>query len=322
MSNRERTWVILLTGSGADPHESQYHRVNNSSGEFAAQRDRQALLKMTLSRARSIAPREQIVAVIDRAQKLRWSESLAMLPGGNVIAQPRHRGSAIEVLLAALVMLERDPSARIIAMPTDHYVSNETALASTLLDAATPTAQTRNNLALIGIKPEQPATESGYIVPGRWFEDGTRSVLRIVKPTGEVTARDLVARGALWDSSIVAARAPVLVGLLRACMPDLVDEIETAMAQGDGADVRQRALARVYARLPSIDLSHVLAQGAAPVCRVITSRSCGWSNLASIAVSAADISHRRRRCDGEFFDSELRAAIDMDCVAGHPPCLL
>ena len=273
--------MILLTGAGADPHESQDHRVNNSSDEFAAPLDRQTLFKMTLSRARSIVPRDQIVAVIDRAQKLRWSESLAMLPGGNVIAQPHYRGSAIEVLLAALTMLERDPSARIIAMPTDHYVSNETALASSLLDAATPTAHTRNNLALIGIKPEQPATESGYIVPGRWFEDGTRSVLRIVKPSGKVAASDLIARGALWDSAIVAARAPVLVGLLRACMPNLVDEIETALAQGESADVRQRALARVYARLPSVDLSYVLALGAAAVCRVITSRSCGWSNLAS-----------------------------------------
>ena len=287
MSNRERTWVILLTGAGADPHESQDHRVNNSSDEFAAPLDRQTLFKMTLSRARSIVPRNQIVAVIDRAQKLRWSESLAMLPGGNVIAQPHYRGSAIEVLLAALTMLERDPSARIIAMPTDHYVSNETALASSLLDAATPTAHTRNNLALIGIKPEQPATESGYIVPGRWFEDGTRSVLRIVKPSGKVAASDLIARGALWDSAIVAARAPVLVGLLRACMPNLVDEIETALAQGESADVRQRALARVYTRLPSVDLSYVLALGAAAVCRVITSRSCGWSNLASTQRSIA-----------------------------------
>jgi mannose-1-phosphate guanylyltransferase len=277
---RERTWVILLAG-GADPHEAQNDRINNSSGRFGAPRNRETLLNMTLSRARSLAPREQIVAVIDRAQKHRWSESLAMLPGGNIITQPHHRGSAIEVMLAVLTILERDTSARIIVMPSHHYVGNETALAGSLLDAAAPTAQTRNNVAIIGIKPERPATETGYIVPGRWFEDGTRSVLRIVKPSGKVVARDLVARGALWDSSIVAARASVLSGLLRACMPDPIDQIETALAQGDGADVRQRALAKVYAGLPSIDLSYVWVQSASAVCRVITSRSCGWSNLAS-----------------------------------------
>jgi mannose-1-phosphate guanylyltransferase len=279
MSNRERTWVILLTGAGADPHESQDHRVNNSSDEFAAPLDRQTLFKMTLSRARSIVPRNQIVAVIDRAQKLRWSESLAMLPGGNVIAQPHYRGSAIEVLLAALTMLERDPSARIIAMPTDHYVSNETALASSLLDAATPTAHTRNNLALIGIKPEQPATESGYIVPGRWFEDGTRSVHRVVNCFGEARARELVARGALWNSSIVAARGTVLLSILRAHLPDLVDQMETALARGDGPGGRANELTQLYARLPSVDFSHAIALGAETECRVITSRPCGWSNL-------------------------------------------
>jgi mannose-1-phosphate guanylyltransferase len=281
MSNGERTWVILLTGDGADPRTSQNDRVNNPADEFAVSPDRQTLFEMTLSRASAVVPREQIVAVVDSPQKQYWSESLAMLPGANVIVQPYHRGSAIEVLLAVLKILERDPWARIMAMPSHHYVGNETALASSLLDAATPTAQTRNNLALIGIKPEKLDPESGYIVPGRWFEDDTRSVLRIVKPSGKVLARDLVARGALWDSSIVAARAPVLVGILRACVPDLVDQMETALAQCDGADARQRALTQLYARLPSVDLSHVLAQGAEAQCRVITSRSCGWSNPAS-----------------------------------------
>jgi mannose-1-phosphate guanylyltransferase len=136
-------------------------------------------------------------------------------------------------------------------------------------------------LALIGITPEEADTQPGYIVPGRWFEDGTRSVLRFVKPSGKPVARELVARGALWDSCIVAARAPVLVGILRACAPDLVDQMETALAQPDGADVRQRALTKLYARLPSVDLSRVLARGAEAECRVITSRSCGWSNSAS-----------------------------------------
>jgi mannose-1-phosphate guanylyltransferase len=279
MSSRERTWVILLTGGGADPREWKNYRVNNPAGEFSAPLDRRALLDMTLSRARWIVPREQIVAVVERAQNRCWNEPLAMLPGENLIEQPCHRGSAVEVLLAVLTILERDPLARIVAMPSHHYVRNETALADSLLDAAIPTAQTRNNLALIGIKPEEADPASGYIVPGRWFEDGTRSVLRIVKPSGKVSARDLVARGALWYSSIVAARGLVLVGILRGCVPDLVDQMETALAQG--VDVRQRALTQLHARLPSVDLSHVLAQGAEAGCRVITSRSCGWSNPAS-----------------------------------------
>jgi mannose-1-phosphate guanylyltransferase len=287
MSNRERTWVMLLTGGGIDPRESQDDRVTTPSGEFAMPPDQQALLEMTLSRARSIVPREQIVVVVDHAQKRYRRESLAILPRANVIKEPCHRGSAIEMLLALLTILERDPLARIIVMPTHHYVSNETALADSLLDAATPTAQTRNNLALIGIRPDEADTEPGYIVPGRWFEDGTRSLLRIVKPSGMVAARDLVARGALWDSSIVAARGLVLLRILRVSAPDLVDQMETALAQGAAADVRERALTQLHRRLPSVDLSQILAQRTETEYRVITSRSCGWSNPASARTVAA-----------------------------------
>jgi mannose-1-phosphate guanylyltransferase len=202
-----------------------------------------------------------------------------MLPGGNIIVQPSHRGSAAEMLLAVIAIIERDPWARIIAMPSHHYVDNESALASSLLDAANPTAQTRNNLTLVGIKPEEADPDLDYIVPGRWFEDGTRSVQRIVNPSGKAAARELVARGALWDSSIVAARAVVLLGLLRARMPDLVDQVETALAQAENADMRTRALTQLYARLPYVDFTRVIAEGAEFQCRVITSRSCGWSQV-------------------------------------------
>jgi mannose-1-phosphate guanylyltransferase len=280
MSHRERTWVMVLAGGEADPHESQKgHVINPDRNRSRALLGRQSLLKMTLSRARSIVPGVRICLVIDRAQKRYWSGSLGKLSYANVIVQPCNRGSAVEMLLAVLAILERDPWARVVALPSDHYVNDEPALAGSLLDAVTPTAQTRNNVALIGIKPEEADPDLGYIVPGRWFEDGTRSVQRVVNSSGKALAHELVARGALWDSSIVAARAVVLLSVLRARMPDLVDQMETALAQGDSPNVRVDALTQLYGRLPFVDFSHVVADGAAPECRVITSRSCGWSNL-------------------------------------------
>ena len=70
------------------------------------------------------------------------------------------------------------------------------ALAGSLLDAVTPTAQTRNNVALIGIKPEKPIPTWVISYPDAGFEDGTRSVQRVVNSSGKALARELVARGA------------------------------------------------------------------------------------------------------------------------------
>jgi mannose-1-phosphate guanylyltransferase len=263
MSGPERTWVLVLAG-GADPPESMQP---------------QSLLKTTLSRARVIVPRERVCLLVNRVQKRDSSGSFTIRPYGNVIVQPRHRGSAVEILLAVLTILKRDPWARIVALPAQHYVDDERALTSSLLDAATPTAHTRHKLTLVGIRPEDADSALGFIVPGRWFEDGTRSVHRIVHSSGKESAREMWAQGALWDSSIVAARAVVLLSVLRARMPDLVDLMEMALAQGDGPQGRASALTQLYARLPFVEFSHVLSQGAETECRVITSRRCGWSDL-------------------------------------------
>jgi mannose-1-phosphate guanylyltransferase len=288
MSHRERTWVLVLAGGGANSPESHNgHAKNPDRDQIGALLGRRSLLKMALARARLIVPSERIYVVVDRAQKRFWSGSLATLSSDNVVVQPCHRGSAVEILLAVLTILERDPGARLVALPSHHYVHDEPALASTLLDVATPTAQTRDKLTLVGIQPEEADPELDYIVPGRWFEDGTRSVHRVVNSSESALARQMVARGALWDSSIVAARAVVLLGVLRARMPDLVDQMETALAQGDRPEVRAHALAQLYARLPSLDFSRAVSAGAEPECRVITSRRCGWSNLGTARRVAA-----------------------------------
>ena len=92
MSHRERTWVMVLAGGGASLHESQKGEVDGPDrGQLRALPGRPSLLKMTLSRARSIVPSERICVVIDRAQQRHWSASLEKLPGGNVIVQPFQR---------------------------------------------------------------------------------------------------------------------------------------------------------------------------------------------------------------------------------------
>jgi mannose-1-phosphate guanylyltransferase len=276
MSGLERTWVLVLAGGAAELPESP-----SGHDPCGALLQPPSLLKMTLSRASVIGPPERTCVLVDRAQKRFSNGSFTRLSYGNIIVQPRHRGSAVEILLAVLTLVKHDPWARIVVLPAHHYVHNEAALASSLLDAATPTAQTRNKLTLVGIKPDSADSELSYIVPGRWFEDGTRSVHRIVHSPGKASARALWARGALWNSSIVAARAVVLLSVLRACMPDLVDQMEMALAQGDGSDVRADALTQLYARLPYVDFSQALSQGAEAECRVIISRPCGWSDLSA-----------------------------------------
>jgi hypothetical protein len=76
-----------------------------------------------------------------------------------------------------------------------------------------------------------------------------------------------------------APRAVVLLNVLRACRPNLVNQMEMSLAHGESPEVRADVLARLQARLPSVDFSRAISDGAELECRVITSRRCGWSAL-------------------------------------------
>src|ERR1700689_798198 len=283
MNHRENTWVLVLAGGEDALLESP--TVVPIGGpvpkQFKSVDGTRSLLENAIERASGIAPPERICITVATAYRRYWQRAGATLPLGNVIEQPRHRGTANEILLAALEILERDLWARPVAPPADHYVHEELALAGSLCLAATASTSRSCDLTLIGIEPDEFDTERGYIVPGRWQADGTRRVYRVIDKSEATLASHLVACGALWDSHIFAAPGVALLGRLRARLPDLVDQTETALASAVGIEARGFALGQLYERVPSIDFSSAIIQGAESELRVIPAPSCGWTDLST-----------------------------------------
>jgi mannose-1-phosphate guanylyltransferase len=200
------------------------------------------------------------------------------LPAANLILQPQNRGTANGVLLCVLSILERDPLARIIFLPADHFVLDESALERSLRELTASLVHNPDGITLIGIDPEEPDPELGYIVPGRTLADGSRTVARFVEKPAPSLADELFDSKALWNSFIFGAAGPALLALLRLQMGAAVDEMATALA-------RQRhqpefeALAELYDRLPTVDFSRAVVQQFPSKLRVITAPSCGWTDL-------------------------------------------
>ena len=238
-----------------------------------------SLLQEAMHRARRLVPRERLCVVFAEQHRRFWGSTLRSLPPANAIVQPRNCGTANGILLALLSILERDPLARIVFLPADHYVRDELALVRRLREAATLLTRDLDGLLLVGIEPEQADPELGYIVPGPRLADGTRRVVRFVEKPDLSTARTLIGAGALWNSFIFAARGPALLGLLRERMPDIVDRMAAALARDARLGSRGRALRELYAELPIADFSRTVAQGAEGSMRVITAPACGWSDL-------------------------------------------
>ena len=130
-------------------------------------------------------------------------------------------------------------------------------------------------LILVGIEPDEPDPELGYIVPGRMLRDGSYAVEQFVEKPRQKMASELLSSGALWNSFIFAANGASLLGLLRQRIPTSVEDVATALARDD----RSHALARSYQRLDSVDFSHAIMQGAEKSLRVVAAPQCGWTDL-------------------------------------------
>jgi mannose-1-phosphate guanylyltransferase len=281
MNTRYATWAIVLAaGDGARLSAlTTDERGDNVPKQFCSLNGGPSLLQKALQRALCIVPRERVCAIVARRHERHWQHAFSSLPARNVIVQPRNCGTAIGVLLGLLRILERDPLARVVFLPSDHYVQHDALFADSVRAAALPSARGSDNVTLAGIEPDNVDPELGYILPEGPVHSGLRRVTRFVeKPTATV-ARHLIGRGAVWNTFIFWARAMTLLTLIRRRLPEVVDVMADALARDWRRDHGTVALAEVYERLPSVDFSRSVVQGAESELRVSTLPACGWTDL-------------------------------------------
>ena len=94
-----------------------------------------------------------------------YSAILGDTPASNLIEQPRNIGTAPAILYSVLKIAAVDPQAVVALFPSDHYVSDNTKF-MTHIRSAFETAHFGQDLViLLGVEPESPETEYGWIEP-------------------------------------------------------------------------------------------------------------------------------------------------------------
>ncbi|HTT05765.1 MAG TPA: sugar phosphate nucleotidyltransferase [Steroidobacteraceae bacterium] len=246
--------------------------------QFCSLREGPSLLQQALGRAARVAVQERVCAVVAEKHRCWWRPSLQSLCRSNVIVQPRNCGTAIGLLLALLCIVERDPDASLVILPSDHHVGGEDLLTQALRNAIEQLTWRFDETMLLGFAPEQSDAELGYIVPGEIDGHGAWHVEQFIEKPPLSVARELIGRGALWNSFIVVAHAAALMSLYRRRIPHIVADMRTAL-QEDRAQQGSKALRELYERLPSLDFSRHILQGQQDRLRVLPVPHCGWSDL-------------------------------------------
>ena len=196
-----------------------------------------------------------------------------------VVLEPERRDSGPAIAAGALVALQRDPDAVVLALAADHVIL-DTAAFHEACRRARDAADT-GRVVTFGISPSEPKTGYGYIQPGRPLEvEGVRAVQRFVEKPDAATAARYVGDGYLWNSGNFMFRSDVLKGELSRHAPELMSAVSSAVTGATGDTLGFTLLgADAYGRSPRTSFDYAVMEKTDRAA-VIEARF-GWSDIGS-----------------------------------------
>jgi len=270
-------WALVLAGGdgtrlreitrllAGEPIPKQYCRITGG----------RSMLEATLDRIAPLAPAERTLAIVNRDHLPLADPQLVSLPPANVLVQPCNRDTGPGLLWSLLEIERRCPGAMVAVFPSDHYVARDAAFRTAVRHAAQLVARHPEKLALLGISPDHPASDYGYVLPARPVRSATGAaafrVARFLEKPPPPLAQRIVERGALWNSFVMVFHTTRVLELLARLLP----EEHRAMAEVAG-DAERRELH--YASATAWNFSSAFLARVASELLVVRAEDTGWSD--------------------------------------------
>lgn len=242
--------------------------------QFAVLAGRRSLLQATVDRALMLTTADRISVVVSAHHVARARAQLAAHPEIELIVQPRNLDTGPGMLLPLVRILERDLLARVIFLPSDHYIPSPAPLIVAL------ERNTLHEITLVGVAPTGPEVDYGWIVRGQPI-DGTTAftVRRFEEKPARALAERLWRQGGLWNTFISTAPVSVYWHLARQYLPLHAAAFER-YATSIGHLDESAALASIYERMPAANFSRDILARATQLAVTPVANS-GWSDWGS-----------------------------------------
>jgi mannose-1-phosphate guanylyltransferase len=255
----DHEWAVILAGGDGTRLKTLTRHIagDERPKQFCPVLGRGTLLEETQHRAALELVSARTLYVVNRAHEKYYLPILSEHSSDNLVVQPGNRGTAPAILYSLLRIAARDPGAVVAFFPSDHYISdNEKFMAQIRLALAT--AHDRPNLVvLLGLEPESPEVEYGWIEPAQPIA-GHRKVFgvrRFWEKPNKLLAQVLQLRGCLWNSFVMVASVQALLEIIESAIPELYRSFLGALESfGSGAEMS--AVEKLYAAMSEVNFSH------------------------------------------------------------------
>ena len=284
-SDRGHVWAVVLAGGqGIRLRELTRHVYGDDRPkQYAVLTGSKSLLRQTLDRVSRLVPRQRIVVVTMTGHSAYVTAELKHeAPTPHVLEQPRDRGTAAAVLLAAHWILARDPAAVMVVLPSDHFVGEDEPFMGHVGDVLGFLDRQGDRIVLLGAEPSEPETDYGWIELGEPLPGSGPSQLYRVrhfreKPS-QAMAEELYRAGALWNTFVFASRATVLVEAGSDCLPALHERL-VRLSKFLGTEHERWAIRQAYELSPRANFSQAVLERCPRKLAVVRLSAVSWRDL-------------------------------------------
>jgi len=255
----EHEWAVILAGGDGTRLKSLTRKIagDERPKQFCSVLGSRTLLEETQERAALELDPERTLYVVNRMHESYYAPILGDEPAANLVIQPRNCGTAPAIVYSLLRIAALDPNAVMAFFPSDHYISDNQKFMTHIRVALDIAHKTPDRVILLGLEPESPEVEYGWIEPAQMIPGHARvfRVRRFWEKPNQWLAQVLQLRGCLWNSFVMIASVQGLLEIIENADPDLYRSFSrlSSLLQ---THAETQAIQDLYERIDETNFSH------------------------------------------------------------------
>lgn len=203
-------------------------------------------------------------------------QQLPEIPDKNILKEPFRRNTATCIAYAAFKINKIDPTATMVVVPSDHFITNDHAYLQDIQEGIAFVEQNRG-LLTIGIHPSRAETEYGYIQIKKQQENTKISPVKTFteKPDKELAQKFFESGDFYWNAGIFIWQVQDILYEIRKHMYDLYVLFENDHWLNTMQE--ETFINRIYGECPNLSIDYGILEKSSQV--YVLKGEFGWSDV-------------------------------------------
>ena len=268
--------VILCGGSGTRLWPLSREALPKQFVRFS---ESPTLFENTLLRSKVATGNVSPIVVCNKSHRFFVSTGLRnQEQQGKVILEPVSRNTAPAIALAALAALERDETAVLLVLPSDHLLRDTKTFVVSVQRAVKLAEQ--GMIVTFGIIPKSPATGFGYIQRGEELDERAYRIRAFKEKPDEERAKRMLEEGNYyWNSGMFVFSAKTFLQEFQDLQPEMCKSVTRAWKGQDKDGDFVVPHAKFFGEIVSNSIDYAVMEKTARA--AVVELDCEWNDLGS-----------------------------------------